>query len=388
MGKAEEAIEESGLEAAKALKKIIASKGGLQGNFYYAGDATGKTAGLIITLTSKDPKGSKAATKGKALRKELPGAKFGRGTVIMKGPKLMFALQSGSTSGGQMKNGFKKSFANDKLKALKSFLRKAVISAPESEELAGDDPTDVDADALFADMTTAEKAELLELQKEQGSLAARNAELQASFLSADEAESDQLEIVEALQGTVFKLEAATPVDEDALQDARLALAAADHTGPSLPGVNMPVPDDVRPLLEATSTALEHAPVPDPVSWASAVSTYRDAIDTVQSQLEELRKVLAASGDDDLIQIGEQGLPRLTANKRTKLEAALMEARMTTGDKSAAARERAGALAEDFAAQLTSNLAAAATDNNPYGVTVTLQSTLGTALRSLAVSAKG
>ena len=56
-------------QASKSLKKIVASKGKIQGKFYYAGN--NKDAGLVITLQARDPKGAMAASMGKKLKKDI-----------------------------------------------------------------------------------------------------------------------------------------------------------------------------------------------------------------------------------------------------------------------------------------------------------------------------
>jgi hypothetical protein len=50
-------VKTTAAEALTVLKKIVAGKGRLQGNFYFAGDTKG-TAGLVITLSGRDPRGT------------------------------------------------------------------------------------------------------------------------------------------------------------------------------------------------------------------------------------------------------------------------------------------------------------------------------------------
>ena len=74
MSAADDAVENT----LKNLKKIRASKGKLQGNYYYAGSNDGRTAGLVVTLSIRDKKGMMAFATGKPIRKEISGAKFSR----------------------------------------------------------------------------------------------------------------------------------------------------------------------------------------------------------------------------------------------------------------------------------------------------------------------
>ena len=115
-------------EAGKSLKKVVASKGKLQGNLYFAGDGK-TTAGVVITLTARDPKGQKALTGGKALRKQIKNAKFSRGTVLMDGGKLMVELFAGTATAAMLKKAFKDDiFRKDP--ALKLLSRATITKRP------------------------------------------------------------------------------------------------------------------------------------------------------------------------------------------------------------------------------------------------------------------
>ena len=48
-------IEQHGTEGLPVLKKIAAARGKLQGNFYFAGDSKMENAGVVLTLTARDP---------------------------------------------------------------------------------------------------------------------------------------------------------------------------------------------------------------------------------------------------------------------------------------------------------------------------------------------
>ena len=96
MPEADELIKELCTETLKSLKKVISSRGRLQGNFYFTGDTKGKMAGLVVTLTARDPKGSKALNKGKKLRKAITGYRNATGTILRDyGIRLDELLQPG-----------------------------------------------------------------------------------------------------------------------------------------------------------------------------------------------------------------------------------------------------------------------------------------------------
>lgn len=393
---AEELIQEHGEEALKNLKKVLASRGKLQANFYFAGDTKGREAGLVVTLTARDTKGSKAASHGKKLRKEIAGAKFARGTVNTKGSKLQFILHSGTASKDHIKIGFKKAFLGDWAKALKAMLRKAIVqlagkgekpeAIDEEAETIEDTPTpEITEDTAFAELSIKERAELAELINVQGDLNDRNRELESSFLSTKEADEEYAEQLSEVQDAIASLKSADPVNEEALQQKREELAAISGTGgdPFPESIGAPLDVDTSELLSLAMQNLENAqPAAKPSDvqeLQAAVEGYRSAFALVSRQLETLRKALLEDGDEDLIEIAEQGLNSLTADYRTPMEAALVE----INTDSLEARQKLGETAAAFAAHLEDDEAVAVTDDNFLGVKVTIASTLIPALRALS-----
>ena len=85
----EEVLEEALAGTKSAVRKIKASGGRLQGSFYYAGDARAELVSMVVTLSTRDKKGTKAYAQGRMLRKAIKGAKFARGTVSQDGGKLL-----------------------------------------------------------------------------------------------------------------------------------------------------------------------------------------------------------------------------------------------------------------------------------------------------------
>lgn len=191
----------------KNLRKVLAGKGKVQGNFYFAGDTQGKDAALAVTLTSKDKKGAKALTDGKKLRKEIPGAKFGRGLVKAIPGKLVFELASGSASVSHIKLGFKKVLREEM-----ALLKKALVVP-----LGGsaDDIEEEDREALDA---VRQDSDITEMNDQIG-----------SFLSAEDARE---ELEEQLSEAVAEIEALSkpPVDEAALSAKKAELAALMDVG--------------------------------------------------------------------------------------------------------------------------------------------------------------
>lgn len=106
------AVETAEALTLKMIRKIIAAKGDLQGNFY----AVQADRGLVVTLVAKDPKGIKALTLGKGLRKELDTRKFKRGTVTFAGSQLVFTTVKGNMPDPEFKKKMKTGFGDKKVK--------------------------------------------------------------------------------------------------------------------------------------------------------------------------------------------------------------------------------------------------------------------------------
>ena len=82
-------------QAIKVLKKVVASKGKIHGNFYYVGNKAERE--IAMTMVARDPKGATAASLGKKLKADIAGnSKFARGTMYIEGNKLLFHVTKGN----------------------------------------------------------------------------------------------------------------------------------------------------------------------------------------------------------------------------------------------------------------------------------------------------
>ncbi|MEL6343746.1 MAG: hypothetical protein AAFV53_11485 [Myxococcota bacterium] len=236
-----DSIDKAAKDAAGVLKKIKAAKGKLKGNFYYAGDTRGASAGIVVTLLARDPKGSKASSMGKGVRKEIKGAKFARGTVGMKGSKLLFEVFAGSASPGHMKAGFKKAISElDGLEHLKKALvKKAGSDDVDDTEESDDLETSSEASTSSSTAPTIEDVEdvldgidpqeLKALMAEQEELGDLNTQLQG-FLSDDSTEEELGEQIAEALDELQRLQAEGATDEE-LEAARRELAELAYAGP-------------------------------------------------------------------------------------------------------------------------------------------------------------
>lgn len=81
-------------------------------------------------------------------------------------------------------------------------------------------------------------------------------------------------------------------------------------------------------------------------------------------------------------IAEFGLPALTGDFKAPMIAAVMDVDRARGDGLPRAARRARSLAASFAEYLDEAETVAVTDDNDFGVTVTIRKTVGGALRQL------
>lgn len=278
-------------ESAAALRKIVASKGKIQGNFYFAGDAAATDAGVVITLSSRDPKGAKAVALGKKLRKDVPKSKFARGTVRIKDNKLVFELSAGTASSGMIKNGFKKNVC--KLDGLK-LLSRAVIRAaggdvtetpetPEAPEPADAALTDIDFDTLLGTLSDDEKAELETLGKEQEALDQGNSQLLEAFTSEADDEEILAQTVTASLDTLTELQKVNPLDLAKIQEERFKLAESLYIGDD------PFPAPGGDLDEAMSAVLSAA-------TDDAIKVLQDKHAAIAAEISTAREELAKMPD--------------------------------------------------------------------------------------------
>ena len=226
-------------EARAALRKILAGKGRLQGNFYCACNTKGTEIALVVTLTARDPKGAKAAALGKELRKEINGAKFIRGVVIADGSKLLFTPHSGTGTKDHMKLGFKKTLANEKgLNFIKKALFKAKGAdepdAPDVDDEGQELESDIDLAELFDDETmtplqrASETAAMEILVKQQNRISDLNEQLQ-DFLSDEDAEKELGEEIALRLDRITNL-SDTGDNAEAIEQERRSLAQSLYNG--------------------------------------------------------------------------------------------------------------------------------------------------------------
>ncbi len=204
--------------------------------------------------------------------------------------------------------------------------------------------------------------------------------------------------------------AATPADPGAAFNARLAAlmpaikAAIVAAGPSAQDIKLKVSeagmlarkkefvaagtllDQVDKMVKPAGATKPQAGGLDDVDfrkrWSRAADGWRQAVDTVNAQVEKLQSALRGIDDAELKDIAEFGLPGVTGNHRSRLMAAMMDIDAAQGEALSKAAGRAARLAQGFEGYLASSEAVEATDTNPFGVHVSIRASLGPALAAI------
>jgi len=117
-------------------------------------------------------------------------------------------------------------------------------------------------------------------------------------------------------------------------------------------------------------------------WQKSFSAWRDAVETVDKQMEALGAACRQTNDAWLVRIADLGLAAVTANFKTPLMAACLDVGAAPADKVAGAAAKARSAIVNFAKHIAADPQVAGCDGNPFGVAVSIRGTLGPALKSL------
>ena len=241
-------------QAAKALKKIVASRGELRGYFYYAGN--NKDAGLVVTLQAKDPKGAMASGLGKKLKNDITGAKFARGVVTLQKSKLLFVVRKGD------KKSLKEALKRLKKEEGLGLLQRAFIgSADESDatvEISADSETSP-AELEFSEAEFSEALEALspEEQQELLMLQGAQAELQDDLNALMQNISSALDMISSFQeDSDSEADSTDEEDEDDEDVANSLKEIEEKLLSEVDGFLAEVPANMRKVLEAREQLAE------------------------------------------------------------------------------------------------------------------------------------
>ena len=117
-------------------------------------------------------------------------------------------------------------------------------------------------------------------------------------------------------------------------------------------------------------------------FAKARDALRDAMETVDGQIDSLAHALRATGAPVLKEIAEYGLNAVTANHKVKLMAAIMSLGAGSPEAMAKGSAKALGLVRDFRTHIETDARVAACDANPLDLPVSIRDTLKPALAQL------
>lgn len=131
-----------------------------------------------------------------------------------------------------------------------------------------------------------------------------------------------------------------------------------------------------------STPTDTAP---PVPLPELLPLWVQAKESTDRGIEQLQRALRGTNDPDLVQIAEYGLNGVTSGRMNKLMVALREA---GGAATPEVKAKVSGAAQEFRGFLAGSPIVSLLEENPFGVTVPLRQTLGSALDQIerAVSA--
>jgi hypothetical protein len=117
-------------------------------------------------------------------------------------------------------------------------------------------------------------------------------------------------------------------------------------------------------------------------WTAARQSWQDASDALDAQIAQLQQALRKSGDAELVEIAEFGLNGVTGNFKVPLMASIRDIDSAPPEGLKALAQKARGLVAKFAAHIESEERIMACEENPFGVTVSIRSTLKPALAKL------
>jgi hypothetical protein len=121
---------------------------------------------------------------------------------------------------------------------------------------------------------------------------------------------------------------------------------------------------------------------DRTKWNKARDAWRSASDDVDAQIAALQTALRRESDEELDSIAEYGLNAVTGGFKVPLMASIRELDGAQGDAFEKAASKALGVIDGFKKHLASDERVAACDDNPFGVPVSIRSTLTPALDAM------
>lgn len=247
-------ITETNLKSLKSLRKILAGRGDIQGNFYFAGDTRGKEAGIVITISTRDTNGAKALSRGRPLRQAITGSKFAKGIVRAPSNRVWLEIVAGNANPTVLTKSFKRAFTDPALKKLKAILKKARIGVPtEAEILNQDEGARAAAEDAMSDLSAEDRRDIQRLIAQKEQINAANIQLKESFLAQAKADEEEAEDRQAILDKIQELMRNSPGDPQILE-LRYGLTEMIYDAPNVyenefPSIGEPLSPEMASILQ-------------------------------------------------------------------------------------------------------------------------------------------
>ena len=312
------------------------------------------------------------ALKGtRVARKTASDKKFATGEIrVADDGTPVFGIGEGSAKAKLIEKAFKLKLAkSDELKRVKSLIRKAEILDGDAFEarFGGDQKPSPEAPTSSTSSPTTPAEDLKKWKaKAKAAYDAAKARLDGKSFEA--------KLVERTKKEAFEVAKGDDIDES-ISWFKTLCEVCDEAGTEVP----PEADDGETQEDWLDEKLDVSGV-DP---EELLAVWRKGIESIDPQLNQLVTALKQHENALLNEIGELGLNALTAGFRTKLQAALLEAKLSKGPRREAALKRAVSLADKFVDHVYDEPRFEACDRNPLTGPLTVRRDLGRALRTIA-----
>ena len=117
-------------------------------------------------------------------------------------------------------------------------------------------------------------------------------------------------------------------------------------------------------------------------WTAARKSWQDASEAIDAQIGQLQQALRKSGDAELVEIAEFGLNGVTGDFKVPLMASIRDIDSAPPDAVKPLAQQARGIVANFIAHLDGEERITACEENPFGVKVSIRSTLKPALTKL------
>ena len=118
-------------------------------------------------------------------------------------------------------------------------------------------------------------------------------------------------------------------------------------------------------------------------WLAAKQAWQTASDLVDDQIAKLQAVLRKEADEELHEIADKGLNAVTGNHKVPLLAAIRDIDAADAAARTALAKTTQAIITGFRKHLEGDMRVAVCDENPFGVPMSIRTSLGGALAELS-----